>query len=215
MPCGATKTGRSWWRGLTEGDPLEKVMANHFTCIIINPCMTRQISESCCESIWKNVFWVCSLVCILDHTLSWTGSMEPEIGTLKEIKGLLLFWRTPCSGKVSRPKLGPREKHHLPSGTASLPCPSSSPGACPSSCSLTRWCHQTISSSVAPISSCPQSFPVSGPFLMSQLFSSGGPIGAQENKICHCFHFFPSILAKDLWLTLFQETTLILSPMTY
>ena len=93
MPCGATKTGRSWWRGLTEGGPLEKVMANHFTCIIINPCMTRQISESCCESIWKNVFWVCSLVCILDHTLSWTGSMEPEIGTLKEIKGLLLFFK--------------------------------------------------------------------------------------------------------------------------
>ena len=39
--------------------------------------------------------------------------------------------------------------------------------------------------------------------------------GAQENKICHCFQFFLSILAKDLWLTLFQETTLILSSMTY
>ena len=30
-----------------------------------------------------------------------------------------------------------------------LPCPSSSPGACPSSWPLNQWCHPTISSSVA------------------------------------------------------------------
>ena len=40
------------------------------------------------------------------------------------------------------------------------------------SCPLTRWCHPTISSSVIPF--CPQSFPVSGSFLMSRLFASGG-----------------------------------------
>ena len=39
---------------------------------------------------------------------------------------------------------------------------------------LSRWCHPTISSSVFPFSSCLQSFPASGSFLMSQLFSSGG-----------------------------------------
>ena len=38
----------------------------------------------------------------------------------------------------------------------------------------TRWCHATISSSVVPYSSCPQSFPASGPFQMSQLFAAGG-----------------------------------------
>ena len=42
------------------------------------------------------------------------------------------------------------------------------------SCPLPRWWHPMISSSVIPFSSCLQSFPVSGSFLMSQLFSPGG-----------------------------------------
>ena len=42
------------------------------------------------------------------------------------------------------------------------------------SCPSSRWCHPTISSSVIPFSSCLQSFPAWGPFLMSQLFASGG-----------------------------------------
>ena len=37
-----------------------------------------------------------------------------------------------------------------------------------------HWCHPTISSSVVPFSSCPQSFPASGSFQMSQLFAWGG-----------------------------------------
>ena len=37
-----------------------------------------------------------------------------------------------------------------------------------------RWCHPTISSSVVPFSSCPQSFPGSGSLQMSQPFTSGG-----------------------------------------
>ena len=57
---------------------------------------------------------------------------------------------------------------------ASLPCPSLAPRACANSCPLSRWCHPTISSSVTPFSSCPQSFPASGSFPKSQLFSSGG-----------------------------------------
>ena len=54
------------------------------------------------------------------------------------------------------------------------PCPSPTPGVYPNSYSLSRWCHPTISSSVVPFSSCPQSFPASGSFPMSQLFASGG-----------------------------------------
>ena len=42
------------------------------------------------------------------------------------------------------------------------------------SCPSSRWCHPTISSSVVPFSSCLQSFPLSGSFLMHQLFTSGG-----------------------------------------
>ena len=55
-----------------------------------------------------------------------------------------------------------------------LPCPSPSPGACSNPCPLSRWCHSTISSSVIPFSSCLQSFPASGSFLMSYLFTWGG-----------------------------------------
>ena len=61
---------------------------------------------------------------------------------------------------------------------ARLPC-LSSPGVCSNSCSLSWWCHPTISSSVTPFSSCPQSFLASGSFPMSWLFTSGGQsIGA-------------------------------------
>ena len=54
------------------------------------------------------------------------------------------------------------------------PCPSPTPRAYPNSCPLSWWCHTTISSSVVPFFSCPQSFPAWGPFQMSQLFASGG-----------------------------------------
>ena len=53
------------------------------------------------------------------------------------------------------------------------PCPSPAPGACSNSDASSRWCHPTISSSVIPFS-CPQSFPASGSFPISQFFSSGG-----------------------------------------
>ena len=53
------------------------------------------------------------------------------------------------------------------------PCPSPTLGVYPNLCPLSRWCHPTISSSVVPFSSCPQSFPASGSFLMSQFFASG------------------------------------------
>ena len=51
--------------------------------------------------------------------------------------------------------------------------PSTTAGVHPNPCLLSRWCHPTISSSVVPFSSCPQSFPASGSFQMSQLFTSG------------------------------------------
>ena len=44
----------------------------------------------------------------------------------------------------------------------------------PNPCPVSWWCHPTISSSVVPFSSCPQSFPASESFQMSQLFASGG-----------------------------------------
>ena len=63
----------------------------------------------------------------------------------------------------------PHESQH-----ARPPCPSPTPGVYSNSYPLSQWCHPIISSSVVPFSSCSQSFPESGSFLMSQLFSSGG-----------------------------------------
>ena len=57
--------------------------------------------------------------------------------------------------------------------TCRLPCPSLSPRACPNSCPLSQWCHPTISSSIVPLFSYPQSFPASGSFPVSQLSASG------------------------------------------
>ena len=54
------------------------------------------------------------------------------------------------------------------------PCPSLTPGVHPNPCPSSQWCHPTISSSVSPFSSCPQSFTASGSFQMSQLSASGG-----------------------------------------
>ena len=65
--------------------------------------------------------------------------------------------------------LRPHEPQH-----AKPPCPSPTPRVHPKPCPLCRWCHPTISSSVVPFSSCPQSFPASGSFQMSQLFTSSG-----------------------------------------
>ena len=54
------------------------------------------------------------------------------------------------------------------------PCQSPTPEVYSNSCSLSQWCHPTISSSVVPFSFCLQSFPASESFQMSQFLASGG-----------------------------------------
>ena len=61
-----------------------------------------------------------------------------------------------------------------PHGLQHARLPSPSLGACSNSCLLSQWCQPSILSSVVPFSSCLQSFPSSGSFLKSQLFTSGG-----------------------------------------
>ena len=62
---------------------------------------------------------------------------------------------------------------------ARLPCPLPTPRAYLNSCPLSQWCHPTISFSVVHFCFCPRSFPASGSFQMSQLFTSGSQrIGA-------------------------------------
>ena len=93
----------------------------------------------------------------------------------QEIKRCLLLERkvvtnlVQFSRSVLSNSLQPHESQH-----ARPPCPSSTLRAHPNSCPSSWWCHPVISSSVVPFSSCPQSFPASGSFPMSQLFSWGG-----------------------------------------
>ena len=94
--------------------------------------------------------------------------------------------------------LRPHELQH-----ARLPCPTPIPRAYPNSCPLSQWCHPAISSSVIPFSSCPQSFPASGSFQMSQLFTSGGQsIGSFRFSISPSNEYSGLISFRTDWLDL-------------
>ena len=84
-------------------------------------------------------------------------SYHIQFSSVQSLSHLRLFATSPHEPQHSRP-----------------PCPSPTPGVYPNPCPLIRWCHPIISSSVIPFSSCPQSFPASGSFPMSQLFAWGG-----------------------------------------
>ena len=102
-----------------------------------------------------------------------------------------------------------------------LPCPSPSPRACWNACPLCEWCHPTISSSVTPFSSGPQSFPSSGSFPVSWLFALGDQsIGASASALVLSMNiqdWFPSgltgliLLSKGL-LRVFSNTTVCITP---
>ena len=86
-----------------------------------------------------------------------------------------------------------------------LPYPSPSPEVCSNLCPLSWWWRPTILSSVAPFSSCPQSFPTSGSFPMRQLFkSSGQSIGVSASVLpMNIQGWFP--LALTDWLSLLSK----------
>ena len=67
--------------------------------------------------------------------------------------------------------------------TPGLPVHHQLPEFTQTQCPLSWWCHPAISSSV-PFSSCPQSFPASGSFPMSQFFTSGG-VSVLEFQLQH------------------------------
>ena len=125
----------------------------------------------------------------MKNMAGWIWPTSPGLQTLgfehqNSLKGLLkhqlLLWHhfwfsrfgissVQFSHSVVSNSLQPHEPQHT-----RPPCPSPTPGVHPNPCPLSRWCHPTISSSVIPFSSCPQSFPASGSSQRSQLFTSGG-----------------------------------------
>ena len=126
---------------------------------------------------------------------------ESSIGTPMSAPSqtFLPFSSVQFSHSVMYNSLQPHELQH-----SRPPCPSPTPRVYPNPCPLSRWCHPTISSSVVPFSSCPQSFPVSGSFPMSQLFAWGGQsIGVSASTsvlLMNTQDWFP--LGWTGWITL-------------
>ena len=108
---------------------------------------------------------------------------------ISDFSAILSLFLLSCS--VVSDSLWPHGLQH-----ARLPCPSPTPGACSNSCPWNQWCHPTISSSVIPFSSCPQSFPASGSFPVNQFFTAGGQtigVSASESVLpMNIQDWFPS-----------------------
>ena len=125
-------------------------------------------------AVMSNWFIVSFRLCVMEY-------LSIDVSDVLKSPTIIIFlWSSPflsvsislifrCSVAKSCPSfLRPHGLQHT-----GLPCPSLLPQVCSNSCSLSWWCHPTISSSIA-LFSCPQSFPVSGSFPVSWLFSSGG-----------------------------------------
>ena len=124
----------------------------------------KALSFTSCWEGWVQAGW--SFLC---QVLGCVKSSEKE-GETRRLEWILMEAEDIVQfSSVLSDSLRPHGLQH-----ARLPCPSPTPGVYSKSCPLSRWCHPTILSSVTPFSSSLQSFPASGSFPMSQLFTSGG-----------------------------------------
>ena len=124
---------------------------------------TKWVKISLQSNIWNSVHQTCCRN-YFDSTMGCADYIlyTPQwgLGSIPSVQ---------CSCSVVSDSLWPHGLQH-----ARPPCPSPTPRVYSNSCPLNRWCHPTISSSVVLFSSCPQSFPASGSFPMTQFFASSG-----------------------------------------
>jgi len=153
-----------------------------FSSLPLVSLLCSAIFKDCSDNYFAFLyfFFLVMVLITASHTMAQT-SIPSSSGTLSDLlpwkylslplynhKGFY-FSSVQFSRSVMSDYLGPHELQHT-----RPPCIAPAPGVYPNSCPLILWCHQTISSSVIPFSSCSQSFPASGSFQMSQLFASGG-----------------------------------------
>ena len=119
------------------------------------------IVNSRISSLWLNNILLCVLYIYIHLYLHWIFiyTFSPPFFLLLKNTEVVSISSVQFSCSVMSDSLRPHELQHT-----SPPCPSPTLGVYPNSCPLSRWCHPTISSSVIPFSSCPQSFPASGSF---------------------------------------------------
>jgi len=167
LPYKETKIWRHLGRspGGGHGNPLQ------YSCLE-NP-MNRGAWWAAVHSVTKSLT---GLMQLSTHTHTHTHTH-----TLTHTHTIKLSWSptglVQFSHSVLFDSLRPHEPKH-----ARPPCPSPTPKVHPNPCPLKQWYHPTNSSSFIPFSSCPQSFPASGSFQMSQLFASGGQITGVSNS---------------------------------
>ena len=90
------------------------------------------------------------------------------------------------------------------------PCPSPTPRVHSNPCPSSQWCHPTISSSVVPFSSCPQSLLASGSFPMSQLFAWGGQsIGVSASASVLLINLLTCLLLVYLYCLFYPDFVLV------
>ena len=118
-----------------------------------------------CDFLKQNFYFI--IVLNFQNIVKIVQRVPVCLTTSSPIINILHSVQFSCS--VMSDSLRSHEPHH-----ARPPCPSPTPGVHQNPCPLSRWCHPIISSSVVPFSSCPQSFPASGSFPVSQLFASSG-----------------------------------------
>ena len=146
-----SQVGCSPW-GREELDTTERLHF-HFSLSCIGEGNGNPLQCSCLENPRDGGAWWAAIYGVAQ---SWTR--------LKWLSSWLLMWLLLFSRTVMSNSL----KSHGLQHTRPL-CPSPSPKVCPNSCPLHWWCHPAISSSDALFSFCPQSFPASGTFPVSQL----------------------------------------------
>ena len=119
------------------------------------------------QVIIRNISGSSSLITLYMKPLKLDKFRNSEISRF--ILSVLVIYSVQFSRSVVSDSLRPHEPQH-----ARPPCPSPTPRVHPNPCPLCQWCHPTISSSLVPFSSCPQSFPASWSFQVSQFFTLGG-----------------------------------------
>ena len=126
-----------------------------------SPITSWQIDGEAMDTVIDFIF--------LDSKITADGDLRHEIKDACSLEEKLWPTSVQFSSSVVSDSLQPHAPQH-----SRPPCPSPTPRGYTKSHPLSRQCHPIISSSVIPFSSCPQSFPESGSFQMSQLFASVG-----------------------------------------
>ena len=140
----------------------------------LEPDMEQQTGSKLGKEYYKDVYFQPVFLTFIQSTscemLDWMNhKLKSRLLGKVSITSAMQISSVQFSRSVMSDHLQPHEPQHT-----RPPCSSTTPGVHPNPCPMSQWCHITISSSVVPFSSCPQSFPAAGSFQMSQLSTWGG-----------------------------------------